>query len=100
QKKQSSTSRNQINERIVQEDEVSYLMPESDLDSSMLIEIDDDRGESLIYEIGNLEELVTTYFVNNEENEHIEFLAIIELNSEFIKEALLNKINSNNANSQ
>ncbi|CAG8723607.1 18662_t:CDS:1, partial [Racocetra fulgida] len=49
----------------MQEDNPSYLQPESDLDSGLLTTIEDDN-ESLIYELEDFEELVSTYFLNNE----------------------------------
>ncbi|CAG8683224.1 1012_t:CDS:2, partial [Dentiscutata heterogama] len=59
QKKQNLTSKSLINKDMMQEDNSSYLQPEKDL-----------------------EELVSTHFSNNE---HVEFLAIIELSNKLLK---------------
>ncbi|CAG8622337.1 25532_t:CDS:1, partial [Dentiscutata erythropus] len=96
QKKQNSTSKSSINKDIMQEDNSSYLQPESNLDSGLLTTIKDDN-EDLIYELEDLEELVSTHFSNNE---HVEFSAIIELSNKFIEETLSNETGPNDDSSQ
>ncbi|CAG8643393.1 7508_t:CDS:1, partial [Cetraspora pellucida] len=95
QKKQSMISKNLINENTIQINTLNHLLPEGDPKSDAK-----NNNKGLVYEIKDLEELIATNFLNCEENKYIKFLFIIELNDEFIKEALLNKYNQNNNNEQ
>ncbi|CAG8692422.1 364_t:CDS:1, partial [Ambispora leptoticha] len=51
--------------------------------------------EELIYELDDLEELVALHFQDDEENNHTDFSAIIELNHEFIEKTLSNEMDQN-----
>jgi hypothetical protein len=78
-KKQSSTSKNPNDENPVQAD-----TSESNIDSSPLIESDEENeeDEGLIYEMSDLEGLVAARFQDEGEVECIEFSAIIELSND------------------
>ena len=91
QKKQVSSNKNPIIESTT-----SYESPASDDDSNQLIE-NDGENEELIYDLGDLEELVALRFQgeDGEENDHVQFSVMIELNDELV-EMPLNEMDQNN----
>ncbi|CAG8447719.1 3090_t:CDS:2 [Dentiscutata erythropus] len=93
QKKQSSSSKNPVIESIIQDQSI-YLLLESTPDSTP-----SEEDESLIYKMGDVKELVAAYFLDNDENECVKFSAVIELNNQFIEEALSSEKEQNNGQS-
>ncbi|CAG8510508.1 9024_t:CDS:1, partial [Cetraspora pellucida] len=72
------------------------MLFENDHNSTLVTETKAKNINVLIFKINDLEELIVAYFLNKEENENIDFFAIIELNDKLIEEALTNKTNQNN----
>jgi hypothetical protein len=91
QKKQSLTNKGPTIENTT-----SYESPASDDDSNQLIE-SDRENEELIYELGDLEELVAVHFQEEEgeEHSHVQFSVTIELSDELV-EMSLHEIDQNN----
>jgi len=93
QKKQVSTNKGPTIENTT-----SYEPPASDDDSNQLI-VSDRENEELIYELGDLEELVAVHFQQEEgeEDNHVQFSVLIELSDELV-EMPLHEIDQNNIN--